>query len=200
MSSKQEQTNKQVMERIATVAAEAAQAVVQSSSFQQSLARSLIREAAINPGGFSRRAASTIRAEDLLCAPAPLSDNSLIAVTMFPIDLPTCYTALVMGGPAEHHDHDHHHEAPAGPTPVDGPTAVDIGSDVHVMSHTPPTPADDYSLIVYRDVPGNAVANHIVQLTPEENAELQRQLRAAGVAGIKWYYITKLEKSDANTK
>jgi hypothetical protein len=195
MSNKQEQTNKQVMERIATVAAEAAQAVVKSPSFQQSLVRNLIREAAINPGGFNRRAPGSVRAEDLLQAPMGLSDNSVIALSMFPIDLPTCYTVMVMGS-AHHHDHDHHHEAPAGPTPVDGPTEVAEA----VQAHTPAAGGDDYTLIVYRDVPGNAFENHIVQLTEEENAELQRQFRGLGVAGVKWYYITKLELKDAEAK
>lgn len=183
-----------ILSKVVEAAGAAAQAAVNSPQYMEAMARLLIRESATNPGGFSRRPVSLLTTTDFLVPPTPLADGTVVILTMFPIDVPTSYTLMVL--PDAEQQADHHHEIPVatmtkGPTEVAGPTDIDQPAfDPHM------TKWQNYSVICYKDQPGVATDNHIVTMHEDENDEVLRQLNTLGVAGVKWYYLTKLVLKD----
>lgn len=181
-----------ILTKVVEAAGAAAQAAVQSPQYMEALARSLIRESAINPGGFSRRPVTLLTTADFLVPPLPLADGSVVILSMFPIDVPTSYTLMVLPD-AEQQQQEHEHPVGLrnGPTEVGGPTDVDAPAhDPHMAQW------QNYSTITYKDHPGVATDNHIVTMHEDEQEEVLRQLNTLGVRGVKWYYLTKLVLKD----
>lgn len=181
-----------ILTKVVEAAGAAAQAAVQSPQYMEALARSLIRESAINPGGFSRRPVTLLTTADFLVPPLPLADGSVVILSMFPIDVPTSYTLLVLPDVEQPQvDEEHPVGLRNGPTEVTGPTDVDaLPHDPHLAQW------QNYSTITYKDHPGVATDNHVVTMHEDEQEEVLRQLNTLGVRGVKWYYLTKLVLKD----
>lgn len=187
--------DKQMMQAIVRAAGDSAQATVKSPAFMEALTRQLIREAATNPGGYNSRPIELLSDTDFLATPHALGDGSTLVLTLFPIQSPMCYTMIAapLAMPADH-DHDEHgNDIPRAPAEVrKGPVEVGAEEATYAAQLQP----GDYSMIVYRDVPGNAATNRLVHLLEEEGIEVNRQLHAIGSKETRWFYLTKLVIKD----
>lgn len=200
---KERGVDKGMMRAIVQASGDAARATVNSPEFMGALARQLIREAATNPGGYNSRPIALLSDADFLATPHRLADNTTLVLTLFPIESPMCYT-LIAAAVADPHAADHDHDEHGNDIPKAAPVPVRKGP-VEVGAEEPQLDAanlqvGDYSMIVYRDHPGNAAKNVLVQLLQDEATEINRQLRTMGFTETRWLYVTKLEVKDAKAQ